>query len=232
LVEKPMALEPQGAETLAAQAEAGGRVLAVGHTAVYHPGFPALMDEVKAEPPDAVRHASTVRTSSGYADGRSNPLTDLCPHDLAMAVLLFGTPVAARARSRGAAVDYEVRFHDNALLCGRAEWREPPHARRFEVTGAEGHTRTLPPETPNPQLVIHNSPLGRQCLDFIECCRTRRQPLSSGRLGVAVTQCLAALSASSADGNAWVSLAALVHRSSLAAAAPVGQRIVHRSGVA
>ncbi len=216
LVEKPMALEAPEAAALAAQAEAGRRVLAVGHTAVYHPGFPALMDEVRAEPPDTARHASTIRTSSGYADGRSNPILDLCPHDLAMAVLLFGTPVAARARNRGTAADYEVRFRNNALLSGRAEWRKPPHARQFEVTGAAGRTRVLPPETPNPQPATRNSPLGRQCLDFIACCRTRRQPLSNGQLGVDVARCLAALAASSADGNTWVPLAALVHRSGAA----------------
>ena len=42
LVEKPMALEPDGAEALTEQAESSGRVLAVGHTAVYHPGFAEL----------------------------------------------------------------------------------------------------------------------------------------------------------------------------------------------
>ena len=216
LVEKPMALEPREAEALAGQAEAGGRVLAVGHTAVYDTGFSALMDEVRPVPRDGTKRASTVRTSSGYADGRSNPILDLCPHDLAMAVLLFGTPTAARARSRGTGVEYEVRFQGNALLSGRAEWCEPPHVRRFEVTGAEGRTRTLPPAPPNRQLATRNSPLGRQCLDFIECCRTRRQPLSDGRLGLEVTRCLAALTASSADSSTWVPLPGLLHPSEVA----------------
>jgi predicted dehydrogenase len=223
LVEKPMALEPPEAEALAGQSEAGGRVLAVGHTAVYHPDFAALMDEVAAEPLDASRHASAVRTSSGYADGRSNPIQDLCPHDLAMAVLLLGAPVAARARCGRVGVEYEVRFQGNAQLSGRAEWHEPPHIRRFEVAGAEGRTELSEPvpevgRSPfavglgGPCRTVRHSPLGRQCLDFIECCRTRRQPLSNGRLGVEVTRCLAALTASCADSSAWVPLAGLVHR--------------------
>ena len=214
LVEKPMALEPQEAEALAAQAEAGGRVLAVGHTAVHHPGFPALMDAVAAGPLHTVWSASAVRTSSGYADGRSNPILDLCPHDLAMAVLLFGTPVAARARSRMSGVEYEVRFEGNALLNGRAEWQTPPHTRRFEVAGANSRTGLSDPvpDVRHSSRDVRNSPLGRECLDFTECCRTRRQPLSNGRLGVEVTRCLAALTASCADSNAWVPLAGLVHR--------------------
>jgi predicted dehydrogenase len=215
LVEKPMALDAPEAEALAEQAEAGGRVLAVGHTAVYHPDFESLKVRLNDLPPDPARQLSAVRTSSGpSANGQSPPvdprmLYDLCPHDLAMAVLLLGTPVAARARCRRDGVEYEVRFEGDALLSGQAEWRTPPHTRRFEVAGAGSIA-----ELSAPPLDARDSPLGRQCVDFIECCRTRRQPLSNGRLGVAVTRCLAALTASSADSNAWVPLPGLLHHSS------------------
>ena len=206
LVEKPMALEPDEAEALAEQAESSGRVLAVGHTAVYQPGFAELVGEIRSRPLDADRRASAVRTSSGYADGRTNPILDLCPHDIALAVLLFGTPEAARARAKGKGVEYEVRFKGDELLNGQVEWREPPHVRRFEVASQRGkekvemtNDRTLP-------FPLSTSPLGRQCLDFIECCRTRRQPLSNGRVGLAVARCLAALTASIADGSRWIPL--------------------------
>ena len=204
LVEKPMTLEPDEAEALAEQAESSGRVLAVGHTAVYHPVFAELVDEMRSRPPDAEKRASAIRTSSGYADGRSNPILDLCPHDIALAVLLFGTPAAARARSNGKSVEYEVKFQGDQWLNGQAEWREPPHVRRFEVTGASG---TLSDEAASPDSHdIRETPLGRQCLDFVECCRTRRQPLSSGRVGLAVMRCISALASSCADSGAWVQL--------------------------
>ena len=204
LVEKPMALEPHGAESLAEQAESSRRVLAVGHTAVYHPGFAELVEEIRFRPPDAVKRASAIRTSSGYADGRSNPILDLCPHDLALAVLLFWTPAAARARSNGKNVEYEVRFRGDQLLNGQAEWREPPHLRRFKVAGANG---ALSDEAGGPwSHDIRATPLGRQCLDFVECCRTRRQPLSNGRVGLAVMRCISALAASCADSGAWMQI--------------------------
>ena len=212
LVEKPMALEPVEAEALAEQAESSGRVLAVGHTAVYHPGFVELVDEIWARPLDAERRASAIRTSSGYADDRSNPVLDLCPHDIALAVLLFGTPAAARARSSRRGVEYEVRFKEGALLSGHAEWREPPHVRRFEVAGAKNALSDRAGSRNSHD--IRETPLGRQCLDFIECCRTRRQPLSNGRVGLAVMRCISALSSSCADSGAWVQLPDLVHRSS------------------
>ena len=221
LVEKPMALEPTEAEALVEQAESSGRVLAVGHTAVYHAGFAELADELRSGPPGAGKRASAIRTSSGYPDGRSSPILDLCPHDIALAVLLFGTPATARARSSGRSVEYEVRFKGDELLSGHAEWREPPHVRRFEVTGAKDALSDRAGGLDSRD--IRETPLGRQCLDFIECCRTRRQPLSSGRLGLAVVRCISVLASSCADSGAWVQLPDLEHRSST---------VAHRSEVA
>jgi len=139
---------------------------------------------------------------------------DLCPHDIALAVLLFGTPKAARAHASGNGVEYEVRFNGDALLNGQVEWREPPHARRFEVVGAgvPAEPRSAASADSGSPIAIRHSPLGRQCLDFIQCCRTRRQPLSSGQVGVAVMRCISALASSCADSGAWVTLPGPVHR--------------------
>ncbi len=201
LVEKPMALEPDEAEALAVRAGSSGRVLAVGHTAVYHPSFAALVDELRSRPLGAARRASAIRTSSGYTDGRSSPILDLCPHDIALAVLLFGTPATARARATARSVEYEVRFKGSRRLDGQAEWREPPHIRRFEVAGARSALSDEAESHDNQD--VRETPLGRQCLDFIECCLTRRQPLSSGRLGAHVVRCLGALTSSARSGGGW-----------------------------
>ena len=95
-------------------------------------------------------------------------------------------------------------FRDGDMLSGKAEWREPPHVRRFELTGV-GHTMDGRPGTPDCR-DVRDTPLGLQCLDFIRSCQARRRPLSSGRLGLAVVRCLNALAASARDSGAWVSL--------------------------
>jgi predicted dehydrogenase len=212
LVEKPMALEPDEAEALSGQAESGGRVLAVGHTAVYQTGLAELATEIGTWPPATDRLASAVRTSSGYtavcespsAGRQSAVIFDLCPHDIALAVLLFGIPVAARAQTDRQRVEYEVRFAHGAVLKGLAEWRQPPHIREFRVAnalhvlgdkaGSSGRTD------------VRDTPLGRQCLDFIASCRTRRPPQSSGTLGAHVVRCLGALTASARSGGDWLDL--------------------------
>jgi predicted dehydrogenase len=231
LVEKPMTLAVSEAETLVRQAEDNEGVLAVGHTAVYSTDLKSLRTRLDALPGVAPRHVVAERTSSGPASVRQslilNPqsaifnlqssiIYDLCPHDIALAVLLFGTPVAARASSSGNSVEYEVRFEDDSLLSGRAEWREPPHIRRFAVAGARELAEPANPTSAECQspTAIRHSPLGRQCLDFIESCRTRRQPLSNGRLGLAVIRCISALAASCTASSAWVQIGDLVHRPS------------------
>jgi predicted dehydrogenase len=219
LVEKPMTLTAAEAEVLVRQAEDKNRVLAVGHTAVYATDIDSLRIRLDTIPRTAERLVRAERTSSGPSSHSSLAsaapvgqcaardsaiLFDLCPHDIALAVLLFGTPAAARARSNGKNVEYEVKFKGDQLLNGQAEWREPPHVRRFEVGGARS---ALNDETGGRgSHAIRETPLGRQCLDFVECCRTRRQPLSSGRVGLAVMRCISALVLSCADRGAWVQL--------------------------
>jgi predicted dehydrogenase len=210
LVEKPMTLTAAEAEALVRQAEDKNRVLAVGHTAVYATDIDSLRIRLDAIPRTAERLVRAERTSSGPSSDSSSAtrdsaiLFDLCPHDIALAVLLFGVPTVARARSNGKSVKYEVKFKGDQLLNGQAEWREPPHVRRFEVAGARS---ALNDEAGSRSShAIRETPLGRQCLDFVECCRTRRQPLSSGRVGLAVMRCISALVLSCADRGAWVQL--------------------------
>jgi predicted dehydrogenase len=167
------------------------------------------------------RSSFIVHRSSDFGLRPSSVLFDLCPHDIALAILLLGAPAAARAVPDGNGVAYEIRFAGGGLLEGKAEWREPPHIRRFEVADAQGTPSSASRPSsivPRSSFIVHRSsdfglthdsrdtPLERQCLDFIECCRTRRQPQSNGRLGLAVVRCLAAMNASVADDSNWVAL--------------------------
>ena len=249
LVEKPMALAVSEAESLVRQAEDHMGLLAVGHTAVYAADLESLRARLDAIPRVADRRARAERTSSGPASVRqssildpqsaifnlqSSIIFDLCPHDIALAVLLFGTPVGARASSNGSSIEYEVRFADDAQLAGRAEWCQPPHIRRFEVAGARELAEPANPASAERQspVVIRHSPLGRQCLDFIESCRTRRQPLSNGRLGLTVTRCISAIAASCADSSTWVQISDVGHPPSSIASRSGPGRTEHRAEVA
>ncbi|HTW90907.1 MAG TPA: Gfo/Idh/MocA family oxidoreductase [bacterium] len=216
LVEKPMTLTSSEAEMLVARAAESRLVIGVGHTAAYSADIGSLRTLLDALPRDSERRVVAERTSSGPPASRqssvdnhqSSILFDLCPHDIALAVLLFGTPTAARGRASGQKAEYEIRFDGDGLVEGRAEWRQPPHVRRFEVAGDGEQPESAGRTSGNrqPAADIRHSPLGRQCLDFIESCRTRTQPLSNGPVGLSVVRCLEALARSSADGGSWIAL--------------------------
>jgi predicted dehydrogenase len=216
LVEKPMATNVRDAEALVELSLARGLVLLVGHTMLYHRGFDRLQQSVVSGSIGRIARLTAVRTSSGVAHRRTTVLQDLVPHDLAMAIVLLGTPVAARARAgRKAAtpgLSYQLLFPGDVVLSGWAAWRTPPHVRRLRVSGTGGVAvftdSPIDPDIGHWGLTIGDcpdeTPLGRQCRDFIGSSLHRATPASDGRQGLLVTRSVAALAGSQAAGGAWM----------------------------
>lgn len=90
LVEKPIALTAAEGEGLQAAANAGGRVLMVGHLLQYHPAFEALLDLVKSGRLGKLRYAHSNRLSMGKFRLEENVLWSFAPHDVSMLLALFG----------------------------------------------------------------------------------------------------------------------------------------------
>jgi len=208
LVEKPMATNVRDAEMLVELSLARGLVLLVGHTMLYHRGFDRLEQTVASGSIGRIARLTAARTSSGASHRRTNVLQDLVPHDLAMAIVLLGMPVAARARAgrdSGPSLSYQLLFPGDAVMFGWAAWQTPPHVRRLRVSGTRGTAVfTDGPIDPDERLDITNTPLGRQCGDFIASSLHRTTPASDGRQGLLVTRSAAALAKSQAAGGAWI----------------------------
>ena len=203
LVEKPMTETGSQALELVEAAESLGKVLAVGHIMLYHPSFRELRKAVDSGAHGPVDHIESVRTSSGLPD--SDVLGDLACHDIAMAIALKGRPVAARASEAGDdrhAASFELMFTDETLLCGHVAWTDAQPVRRFDLRCSRG-TVSLDQGTPE-GTGFRDTPLARQCLDFLRCCATRRTPVSAASLGVEVMLSLDALRESIESGSRWV----------------------------
>ncbi len=203
LVEKPMTDTGGQALELLQAAESLGRVLAVGHIMLYHPSFKALRRAVLRGTHGQVDRIESARTSTGLAD--ADVLADLACHDIAMAIALKGAPVAARARKGGDdefAAAFELMFSDEGLLRGRVAWTDATPVRTFHVH-CNGSTFVLDQGVPD-QTELRDTPLARQCLDFIHCCASGRRPLSDAAMGVDVMHTLDALRESITSGGRWV----------------------------
>ena len=95
-VEKPIALTSRDAHAMVTAAEAGGRVLMVGHILRYHNAFTALSGQVAAGAIGRVRHIQSHRLGFGKFYGRFDALWDLAPHDLSLILsLVDGVPETA-----------------------------------------------------------------------------------------------------------------------------------------
>lgn len=203
LVEKPMTDTGSQALELLQAAESLGRVLAVGHIMLYHPGFKALRRAVLRGTHGPVDRIESVRTSTGPAD--TDVLADLACHDIAMAIALKGRPTAARARQAGdddRAANFELMFSDENLLKGQVSWTDAPPVRTFNLR-CNGSTVALDQSIPD-RAGLRDTPLARQCLDFIHCCASGCRPFSDAALGVDVMRTLDTLRESITSGGRWV----------------------------
>lgn len=212
MVEKPMTRTAGQAEELVNVADSSELVLAAGHTALYHPGHADLRRALGQGTLGRPLAVQATRTSSGPAlDPAAGPpalavLWDLAPHDLALIISLFGPPAACRmaCASPGLArAECELLFPDELRARCVAAWQPAPHRRTLHLVGSAA-SLTVDEQRLPPDQAQH--PLARQCLDFVECCRVRRVPLSSSRLGLAVVRSLEAVVQSSLDAGRWIPL--------------------------
>ncbi|QQS11131.1 MAG: Gfo/Idh/MocA family oxidoreductase [Rhodospirillales bacterium] len=89
-VEKPLALSVADATAVAELAEAGGRVLMVGHLLRYHPVFQRLLQVVRAGDLGRLRYVYSNRLNIGKVRVEENVLWSFAPHDLSMILALAG----------------------------------------------------------------------------------------------------------------------------------------------
>ena len=89
-VEKPLALDLEDAEAIAATARNAGRQVMVGHLIRYHDAFLALQEHLAAGLIGTIRHVSANRLAMGRIRATESVIYDLCPHDLSLILALMG----------------------------------------------------------------------------------------------------------------------------------------------
>lgn len=143
LVEKPLALRPQDAEDLVGIADREGRVLMVGHLLLYHPAIRKLRSLVLDGELGEIRYLYAQRVNLGVIRKHENALWSLAPHDLAVAIDLFGEvpfTVTAQGASYLQPGIEDVTFVQLAFPSGRmaaihVSWLDPHKERRLTVVG-------------------------------------------------------------------------------------------------
>ncbi|MDQ3928372.1 MAG: Gfo/Idh/MocA family oxidoreductase [Chloroflexota bacterium] len=145
LVEKPIARTSAEAEELIGLAEAGKRVLMVGHTFLYNPAVRALRELVQSGELGEIYYIHSQRLNLGLFQRDINVIWDLAPHDVSILMYVLGMdPTAASARGSAhvrpgiedvAYLHLEFPGHVRAEI--HLSWLDPNKVRRITVVGSK-----------------------------------------------------------------------------------------------
>jgi predicted dehydrogenase len=145
LVEKPLALRVEDAAELAKLARRGGRVLMVGHLLLYHPAIGLLHEVVRRGDLGDVHYLHSQRVNLGVIRSQESSLWSLAPHDVAVAIHLFGEQ-PCEATAQGAAyvrpgiedvTFVQLRFPSGRMAAMHVSWLDPHKERRLTIVGSK-----------------------------------------------------------------------------------------------
>jgi predicted dehydrogenase len=145
LVEKPITNSLADAISLSKLAEAGDRVLMVGHVFLFNPAIRAAKQYIEDGEVGSVKYVSMTRTNLGPVRVDVNAAWDLASHDVSIAnYWLGGTPDSVSA-SGGAwlnpgvhdVVFTTLRYPNDVMVNIEASWLNPRKRRLISVVGAD-----------------------------------------------------------------------------------------------
>ena len=146
LIEKPMALCAADATQLVDRANAGKRILHVGHLLEYHPSFLTLRDWVAAGRLGKLLRLHSHRLGFGQVRMEEDALWSLAPHDIALILRLTGKlpeavtcqPTYALQTSRADFVVSLLHFADGVDAHLLSSWLHPMKEQKLVVVGDRG----------------------------------------------------------------------------------------------
>ncbi|MES1204840.1 MAG: Gfo/Idh/MocA family oxidoreductase [Pseudomonadota bacterium] len=158
-VEKPLALTAGDADELCQLAERRGLVLMVGHLLLYHPAVERVKATLDAGELGDVLYLYAQRVNLGIVREAENAWWSLAPHDVALAIHLFGaSPVSVSATGatylqRDRHIEdvafAALRFADGRMAHLHVSWLDPHKRRSLTVVGTRrmlAFDDTLPDE--------------------------------------------------------------------------------------
>jgi predicted dehydrogenase len=143
-VEKPMTLQARDAEELVRIAVTGRRCLMVGHLLLYHPAVVRMQQLVTSQEIGDLFYLYSQRLNLGRVRKDENALWSFGPHDVAVALYLFGDEpemVTAKGEAflqRGVVdvVFVTLHFPQRKLAHIHLSWLDPHKTRRTTLVGS------------------------------------------------------------------------------------------------
>lgn len=229
-VEKPMTHSSAQAREMVEAAEAGGRVLMVGHLLMYQPAIAWIREYVAAGEIGELFSIRHERLNLGRARSAENVIWDIGVHDMAIMLYLVGSaPERVRGtghRMLGLPVEDEVHVHLEFANGVRGNlhtsWLWPETNRRTILRGSRGmlvydevaqtvthHRKWIDADLQNQDEgseVVHRGdgqPLKLELQHFLDCMAERSTPRSDGRSALAVIETLERINEAVAESSRY-----------------------------
>lgn len=147
LIEKPLALTAEDADSLVNLAAARSCVLAAGHVYLHHPAIRRLRKEIHRGALGAIAYVTTTRANVPPPDPDVDVIWDLAVHDVAMALdLIEAPPVSVHALGAGHGQDgrlssaqIHVSYEGGQYSQHSVSWLFPGRIRTLHAAGLEGY---------------------------------------------------------------------------------------------
>jgi predicted dehydrogenase len=144
-VEKPMTLTVPDAEDLVETAERTGRTLMVGHLLEYHPAIERIKGLIDAGALGDVYYMYSQRVNLGVVRKDENAFWSLAPHDVSVALYLFGQEPDEIVASGQCylqpgiedVVFAQLHFPDGRMAQIHVSWLDPHKERKMIVVGSK-----------------------------------------------------------------------------------------------
>ena len=216
-VEKPMSLAISEANELIHAANEHGRILMVGHLLLYQPAVRWIKNYLNEGKLGEIWNIHQTRCNLGRARKVENVLWSFGVHDIAVLLSLVASPVknvkCLGQCSLQSNIEDDVYLHlqfENGVRAHlHNSWLWPKTDRHLTIVGSQGmlvydeiaqkvllHKKTISAELKNvdegTEVVFEGSaePLRLQLEHFLDCVKTRKEPLSHGASGLAVVEVL------------------------------------------
>jgi len=144
-VEKPMTLSVRDSEALVELADRKKLILMVGHLLEYHPCVLKLKDMIATGDLGDVHYMYMHRLNLGVVRKDENAWWSLAPHDVSVALFLFGAePVCVTSQGQAYlrhgvedVVFTQLKFADGRMAAIHVSWLDPHKMRKITLVGTK-----------------------------------------------------------------------------------------------
>jgi len=214
-IEKPMTLCTEEANDLVHKAEHNGSVLMVGHMLLYQPAIKFNKSYLEHGHLGKIYHLHQDRLKLGRVRSKENVVWSLGVHDIAVLLYLVGSSPESVDSTGHCGVQKQIEddayvhmtFDEGIIAHLHSSWIWPENKRSLKIIGEKGmlvydeieqtvvlHKKSIGSDLKNidegeEQLFEgFDQPLRLEMEHFIQCVKSREQPISDGRSGLEVVR--------------------------------------------